>query len=368
LNLRDIATLALLTALTACKREAVTTPTPPQTQAIAAPVQEADPIVARVDLTDIHLSQVRERLGQTAATEQREAAIAMSLVAAVQDGLVVREMAVLKALPQPGETNAHAADRFLAGVWKANPTCVLDPRDLRFAYLRDLGKYKHPASFTVWDAQFQCCPDVDQCPLLQSEACRKVVNPQAQALATEIRKALATLPALGAAADVTSVTVEQSPLKDKHIPAFEQAVATWNAREPRLQLRRYTFFRQGEKGFEKARFQPGEPHVEQAVQGAKLGDVLGPIETAWGVDVVLLVAREPLRAGLDDEAVVDQVRKRACEEAAQIQRIEYRTRLLAGARLEWRKAAIEQAFGKAVVRKLPPDATARELPHIAPGL
>lgn len=336
-------------------------PAPAQVAAVAE-----DLIVARADLSDVRLAAVRERLAQIPPTEQRETGIVQALLAAAQDQLIVREMAVLHETPQPGETAAQAADRFLAGVWRADPNCAVDLRDVKWAYLRDLGKYKHPTSFTVWDAQFQCCPDVEQCPLMQDEACRKQVRPQAEALAQSLRKGFAALPPIGLAAQATDVALESTPLKLRHIPAFEEAVAA--TREARLKLRRYTYFKQGEKGFEGAKFQPGEPRIEAVVDKARLGDVLGPIDTAWGIDVVLLVAREPARSGLLDPAVAAEVRGKACAEQAQLARVDYRQRLLAGSRLEWRKDAIARAFGREVLARLPPDATAREAPSMPAGL
>ncbi len=311
---------------------------------------------------------MRERLAQIPPTEQRETGIAQALVVAAQDQLIVREMAVLHETPKPGETAAQAADRFLAGVWRADPGCAVDLRDVKWAYLREMGKYKHPSSFTVWDAQFQCCPDAEQCPLLQDEACRKQVRPLAEALAQQVRKHFAGLPSIGLAVDATDVALESTPLKSRHMPAFEEAVAGQAAREPRLKLRRYTYFKQGEKGFEGGKFQPGEPRIEAVVDKARLGDVLGPIDTAWGIDVVLLVAREPARTGMLDARVVAEVRGKACADQAQLARIDYRQRLLAAARLEWRRAAIAQVFGKEVLARLPADATARVAPSMPSGL
>lgn len=354
--------LAIAVLAIACRQPAPAAK--PVAAAVPAPAPEA--ILARIDLSDVQLGHVRDRLALVPATTPKDAAVVQALVEAAADLLVVREMAVLKELPRPGERPFQTANRFLAGVWRADAGCQLDPRDLKWTYMRDLGRYKHPASFTVWDAQFQCCPDIEHCPLLPSEACRKAVRPEVERLASEVRNAFAKLPSIGLAAEASAVTQNASPLQARHVPIFESLVAAAAVREPRLKLRRYTFYAQGIKGFEDAHFQIGEPAIAAAVAKAKLGDVLGPIDTDWGLDVVLLVARAPTRAGLLDNAVDAEVRAQACEDIATVQRVDYRQRLVAGARLEWRKDAILKAFGADVVKKLPPDATSRELPHLSP--
>lgn len=364
---RAVLALACLGLLAACKR-----PTPAPAPADAAPPVaaapiEADPVLAKIDLSEVRLSHVRDRLGRAAPTESRTTATVQALLEAAADVLVVREMAVLKQVPQPGERPWQAADRFLHGVWTGK-ACNLAEADLRWVYLRDVGKYKHPPSFTVWDAQLQCCPDPATCKLVEAEACRKAVRPLAEELAAHLAAEFAQLPPLGPAADATLTTLDSSPVRAARLPAFEAAVAARQAREPRLQLRRYTFFQQGHPGFEKANFRPTDPAIEAAVRGARLGDVLGPLDTAWGLDVVLLVAREPARTGMGSDDVQAQVRAQACEELAAVERAEYRQRLVQGAVLHWDRPAIERAFGKDVVALLPADASQRELPHIPSGM
>jgi hypothetical protein len=97
----------------------------------------------------------------------------------------------------------------------------------------------------------------------------------------------------------------------------------------------------------------------------RLGDVVGPVDSEWGLDVVLLVAREPLReGGLDDAAVRKAVEKQACEGVVQQERAGYRQRLLKGARFEWRKDALNKAFGPDVAPHLPSDWRAVKQPNV----
>lgn len=354
--------------LLACQREPPPKPAPAQV-APATAAKAADPNIAQVDLSTVHLSQVQERLGQTVHAENQDTAVAEAILAAATDVLVVREMAVLHELPLPGERLWQTTDRFLAAVWSGKGHCSIGSPDLHWTYLRDVGRYKHPASTTVWDAQFVCCDTTAGCPLLEEEACRKRLRPMATQLAADLRASFAKMPALGPAADATTTTIDDSPARAQRVPEFEARVAAGTDREPKLQLRRYTFFASREPGFEKARFRKTDPAMEAATAKLRLGEIAGPMDTAWGLDVVMVVAREPRKfGGLDDPAIREEVSHQACEDAAQQERSAYRQKLLAAAHVVWNKPLIAKMFGKKVLALLPPDATARELPHIPPGM
>lgn len=370
---------ALFEVCGACKSPAPakTAATSPAPSAPNAPAAAGDPIVAKVDLSEIRAARVRDRLalpppprqaGDTAdqKTPTAEEKIAQAIVWAATDVLVVREMAVLKEFPRPSETDLQASERFLAGVWRADAGCDAGAQEVQLAYLRDIGKYKHPASFTLWDAQFQCCVDVDHCPAADLSACRAAMLPAATRLKEKLSQALAQIP-VALPLDATC-ELDQSPFKARQVPAFEGVVAELATAQPKLELRRYTAFDAQDTAFQNAHFRQTDPALARAAQQAKLGELLGPIETIWGVDVALVVARDHARYGKSDPAVVADVRAKICREMAQQQRDAYRERLLKGALIYWQKPTIEQIFGKGVVQLLPPDATARLRPNLPPGL
>ena len=324
--------------------------------------------MAQVDLGQVTLAQVRERLGQTVHADSADVAAAESILAAATDVLVIREMAVLKEAPRPGERPWQAVDRFLAAVWNGKGGCNLGKDDLRWTYLREVGRYKHPASTTVWDAQFVCCDTTAGCPIAEDEACRKRMRPLADHLGETLRAAFARLPALGPSGDATVTTIDDSPVRALRVPEFEAQVAALTDKEPKVQLRRYTFFARGEPGFEKAHFRSADPAMEQDAVHRRLGEIAGPIDSAWGADIYMVVAREPSKnGGLEQPEIRSEVERQACADAAAQERNLYRQKLLAGARVLWNKDLIIKTFGKKALALLPPDASARELPHIPPG-
>lgn len=349
----------------ACQRQAPPTPAPLAAPALPTPAPE---VIAQVDLGQVTLAQVRERLGQTVHADSADTAAAEAILAAATDVLVIREMAVLKEAPKADERPWQAVDRFLSAVWNGKGGCNLGKDDLRWTYLREVGRYKHPASTTVWDAQFVCCDTTAGCPITEEEACRKRLRPLADRLSQDLRAAFARMPPLGAAAEVTLTTIDDSPVRALRVPEFEAQVAGLTDKEPKVQLRRYTFFARGEPGFEKAHFRSTDPAMEQDALRRHLGEIAGPIDTAWGADVYMVVAREPSKnGGLEQAEIRSEVEKQACADAATQERNLYRQKLLAGARVLWNKDLIVKAFGKRVMALLPPDASARELPHIPPG-
>jgi hypothetical protein len=344
-SLLALVPLALSLAV-ACGRSSPPAPRP-------SPVakETADPVVAQVDLSELRLSQVQDRLDTTIYADSKADAAAQALQLAVSDVLVVREMAVIGQKPLPGERFSQASDRFLAQVWTGRNACPATEPDLKWAYLSEMGRYKHPPSFTLWDAQVQCCEDVDACPQATLQACRDDLRPMLDALRAAAARELAALPPLPV--DVTQVALDQSAVRDRHVPAFEGVVANASAHEPRLQLRRYTAFA-ADPAFPRRGFRRTDPQLERMARDAALGSVVGPIETVWGLSVALIVAREPpAEGGLEDPAVRKAVHLRLCELSAVEERQAYRGRLLKGALVKWRDDLIRRRFGDEVVRKLP---------------
>ena len=340
-------------------------PPAPLARPAAAPAPASpDPVVARVDLSDVHLSQVRARLGDTAQTPPPE--IAQALLGAVSDTLVLRELAVLDHRPRPGESAHEAAARFLAGIWSADNGCPNLSKDaLRMAWMAARGQLHHPSRMTIWEGQFVCCTSPATCEPAAASACKARLHPAATGLHHRIHAGLP--PATGLAAGVTMIALADSPLASSHGAVAEVEIADLSVAVTELRLRRYTFHGQNEPGFAGARLVPTEPEVEAAARRAALGAAVGPIETVWGWSVFVLVAREPVhRATFDDPGVRQRLRLEVCTEQVEAERLAYRKRLLGGARLLWQRPAIEAAFGAAVVAALAPDASANVAPHV-PG-
>ena len=344
--------LSLLALILACGK--------PEAPKRAEPLPAAavsDPVLGKIDQFDLRLSHVRDRLARLPPTLAAEDAAVRALVLAAEDQLAVREMHVLKETEKPDERPWQAAERFAANVWRGEPNCEADPGEVKLLYMQQLAKYKHPAKFATWDAQMQCCPDPEKCPRHELESCRRATLPVMQRLAEQLQAQLGALPALGLAADVTDVDVAHSPVKGARTDAFEAAVANAAAHEPRLQLRRYDFFRQGEPGMGGGHFRPGEPNLAQWAESARLGDLSKPVETVWGWSVALLAAREPTRSGKADPVIVAQLTAAACQQMAERQRQEWRDGLLRAAVLRWDRAQIESHFGATVYQRLPRNAS-----------
>ncbi|MBM4341783.1 MAG: hypothetical protein FJ100_00195 [Deltaproteobacteria bacterium] len=332
--------IAVLAVAMACGRARVPAPAD-------VPVPgEGDPVVAKVDLGVLRWSQLSERLRELRGEDQAEV---RALALAASDVLVVREMQVVGQAPAATETTAQAADRFLASVWNERRGCALTDDEIRLAYLQNLARYKHPPGWTVWQVQTRCCPE-PPCALAEKEACLGAARPAVQALAGQLRKAFADLPAMGAAADATAVQLAHSPLRDRHVPAFEEVVAQAQAAGAKLQLLRYSFWQTGVAGFEKAPFRRADPAVERTAAQARLGDIVGPVDTEDEIAVFTVAARQPLALGLprDASASVDpqvieaqrELRLDLCRDVAKRERQEYREKLLAGAVLQWDEHAL----------------------------
>lgn len=303
--------------------------------------------MAKVDLGVLRWSQLSARLTELRGEDQAEV---RALALAASDVLVVREMQVVGQAPAPTETTAQAADRFLASVWNEHRGCALTADEIRLAYLQNLARYKHPPGWTVWQVQTRCCPQAP-CPIGDKEACLGAARPAMTALAAQLRKAFAALPVPALAADAAEVKLADSPWRDKHLPAFEEAVAAAQATGLKVQMLRYSFWKTGVPGFEKAPFRRADPAVERAAAAARLGQIVGPVDTEDELAVLTVAARQPLALGLprDVSASIDpqvvaaerDLRLELCRDVAKRERQEYREKLLAGAVIEWDDKALQ---------------------------
>lgn len=317
-------------------------------------------MVADVDLGHLKLSQLQERLRSLKGEPEAEV---RALALAASDVLVVREMGVVGGAVAPTETVAQAADRFLAQVWDGKRGCALTEAEVRLAYMQNLGKYKHPPGWSVWQAQVRCCTKPEGCPQLDVAACLHENRPTVDKLTTAMRTAFAELP-VGQAADATELNLPESPLRFKHLPKFEQLVADAQASGARqLELVRYSFWQRNVPGFEKAQFRRADPVVEAAAKRAKIGEVLGPLEGEDSLYAVVVAARQPLALGIpkDPTALLAdaqatkaeaEIRMQLCLDAAVQERQAYRERLLGGALVVWQASALKGHVSDAAVQKV----------------
>jgi len=320
----------------------------------------ADPVVAEVDLDVLRWSQVDERLRALAGQPEAEV---RALALAASDVLVVREMKVVGGARAATETAAQAADRFVASVWNGSRGCAVSDDEIRLAYLQNLARYKHPPGWTVWQAQTRCCGDGASCPHDQIAACLAEEHTALTALADALRADFRAWP-VGPAAGATLVTLATSPLRDHHLPAFERGVADLQARgHRRIELVRYSFWQRGVAGFPDSAFRHADPAVERAASRARIGEVIGPLRGEAMEFVAVVAARQPLALGLpknptsgvaDDGALRAQLELRAelCAKAAVDERQAYRERLLGGARLVWREAALRGRIGDRAIERI----------------
>jgi len=336
--------LLLVAVAPACKRSATRSVQAPVTDAAPAPPPERpadDPaaVVATVDLEKITLGHLKARLAGDAPTPAR---IGSALVAAATDVLVLREGRVLKLLPESGETPPETSDRLLTAIFSAARHCGgVGDRDLKLAYMDQLARFKHPASWTVWTA-------------LSADPAR------ARQLARKLRRSLPAPPHLPLS---TTCTLDDSPVLSSHAKAFEAEVAELAAQGTGTELRRYTFFAQDDPQIPAGHFRGTDPAVARAVAGMAIGGLTDVVHGVDGHHVVLLVCRDRRRfSGLDDPGVKAELRRVLCKRSADLARQEYLGRLTARATVRWHRDTLRRAFGDEVVAALPPDSSRRERP------
>lgn len=362
---------ALFLLLLACSKAAPSSPAvqPTVVAVDAAAAAPADPLVLRVDRTEVAASAVLERRRQLepAAAELGLDATQVgvqAVLAAATDALVVREFGALGLHQAATETTAQAADRLLQLTYSGE-RCALTDDDIKLAIMSDLGRYKQPPSLTLWDVQWVCCDDPDTCDHSATAACRSQAEPAVHELHAALRAALAPLPAIRKAG---VVEVNASGLRERHLPAIEEAVAAAQARWPAVRLRRYRVWERGHEGFANAPLRVTDPALERAARAAQVGELVGPVATVWGWNIALLAGRSAARNGSADPDAVAEARGEACKQWAARERQDYRERLLRGAHLTWHEAPLRALLGDAVWQRLPPDSDHRALPHIPEGL
>ena len=350
---------AALLVLASCSRPAPKAAVSTDAQATPAQLaaaEAANPVVAQVDLSPLRWKDVAQRLAELKGEHDAEV---RAVLLAASDVRVAREMAVVGQAPAATETAAQAADRFLAQVWDGKRGCAVTEAELRLAYMQDLSSYKHPPSWTVWDLQSACCAEGSDCPVLEQERCRQQVRPHLLKFADDLRKAYSRLPALGLAATATEVALAESPLKQRHLPQFEEGAAALQAAGQPVKLLRYSFWKQNVAGFEKAPFRRADPAVEQAAQAANLGEVLGPFDGDDALHVAVVAARKPQSVGLPKTATATEespvalaLRAKLCGQAAETERHLYRQRLVQGARILWKADALTGRLPAAALDQL----------------
>ncbi|MEY3011329.1 MAG: hypothetical protein RIT45_64 [Pseudomonadota bacterium] len=365
---RALLLLALLASAGACSRAPTPAPAPspsppaPVPTPIAAATDEADPIVADVDLGVVRASDVRARLPASAGPRPDPEAVLAAIGAAVLDTLALRELAVLDLRPAPGEPRAAAVDRLLQGAFSGVDCARVTDETIRIRYLSDVRRWRHPRSLTVWEAGVVCCEDPADCDMPTRTSCLSGAMPALQTL----RKRLAeTLPALEPPRPVTpgtDVALADSPCQQARIPAFEAAVA---AAGPPIRLRRYTFFPRADRRFPAAAFRRADPLLEPAVEAlAAIGALTPVVETSDGAAFAMAVAHEPASfLEREDTRVVQTLRREACADLARAERDAFLERLGRAADVRWRTDAMRAAFGVEVAGRLQPWRL-RETPHV----
>jgi|GEM_PF-2281124 len=320
-----------------------------------APAPPPDPEIAKVDGAPLRLSAYKDRFARMPLGTTPVDALEM----AVTDLLVVREMGVLGVRPKEGETTALAADRFLDATYKLEGSCptIADP-DLKWVYLREVGRFRHPEGWVVWEARWSCCEDADTCASDAARACFAATEADAVAFATRAKAQIEAIELPDEASEADAQVDDASGMPRTaavrlRAPIFEALVAEEAARSPRLELLRYRFFYEFTRGPGDQRgYRSADEPLATAVRGAKTGSVVGPVRTRTGRHVDLVVAREPaLQGGLANADVRKRVERAACREMHQLARNQYLAALRKGAKVLWHRDTIRTELGEAALAK-----------------
>ncbi len=339
---------------------AIATATPPPPPEVAN-----DDLVARVDFGSIRVADVRARLEGVG-----DEAVLRALGAAVLDELALRELRVIGHGPKPGESRSQAVDRLLPQVFGGAGCARVDDAAIRLRFMGALGRFRHPRSWTVWEAYLPCCDEVG-CEAATRARCLAETAPAARALAGTLRTALAAVDLAAAVSEGAAWPLNTSPARRDAVPAFETtiaAAATVGAR--RWQLRRYTFFGRGDQRFPETSFRRVDPAFEAAVAALDaLGTIAGPVELERGWSVAMLVAHEPLRwSDVTDADVTAELRAEVCAQLVQQERDAWLERLGQTATVHWNQAQIRAVWGAGVVSRLPVWSREERLRAAAPTL
>lgn len=308
---RKIDLLAILVAVSLVASACGKKPRPiveANTPAPAPAAPKNSDVAARVDLSDVTLGHVRAHLSKRPVTPE---SVAESVVAAIVDVLVLRELAVLDIRPRTDEPKPEAVRRLLNQVYSPHTHCGgVSQRDLKLAYMTQLARFKHPASWTLWTALTP-------------------VEDDAKRLVAALSTALPPPPDLPSE---TTCTGPDGPVAKSHAVPFEQVVASLPNPATPIQLRRYTFYDQQDPKIAPGHFRGTDPNVAAAVSGLKIGALTGPIRGATAWHVVLVVCRDKRRfSALSDPTVQAELRVQMCQGAADLARKEHIERLLKGA-------------------------------------
>ncbi len=303
--------------------------------------------MATVDDAPIQLRDIRARMAPGTVTAKL---VAAAVVQAVVDSLVLRELAALDIHPASGESKPVAVDRLLAEIYAPARHCAgISERDMKTAYIQQMTRFKHPASWTLWTALVQH-PD---------PAKRRAIS---QAIADIARNRLPPPPELPAS---TTCLVDDSPVMASHAKPFEAVVAELSDETTAVQLRRYTAYDQDDAEIPGRHFRSTDPIVSAAARALKIGELRGPISAAEGDHVVLLVCRQDRRFDrLQSPAAKRELVQMLCSHAANTARSDYLQRLLGGATIRWQRPLIERAFGAGMAKELPPDVSERSRPKL----
>lgn len=303
-------------------------------------------VVAVVDTSTITLGHLQQHLpAQKPGSKSTDPQVlAQAMVAAIVDALLLRELAVLDIRPRANERQSDAARRLSAEVFSPQRHCGgVSGADLRLAYMSELSRFKHPASWTVWSAIAATRADGDR-------------------LAKALRDALPSPPDLPADATCTGPT---SPVFESHAQAFERVVGSLPLAATQAVLRRYTFYDQDDPKIPRGHFRGTVWPVAEAVRAMKIGGLAGPVKAHDGHHVVLLVCRDRRRFdGPEAPNVQIDLRNRVCKGAAEQARQDHVERLIKGATVTYRRQTLTAAFGADALEKLPPDSTARRRPTL----
>ena len=329
----------------------------------AAPGESS--VVATVDFGTVSVGDVRARLDGVG-----DDAVLRALGSAVLDELALRELRVIGQGPASGESRSHAVDRLLPQVFGSAGCARVDNAAVRLRFMGELGRFRHPRSWTVWEAFLPCCDDAG-CDSAARARCLSETAPAARALVASLQGAMAPLDLAAPVTEGAVWPLATSPAQRDAMPAFEGTLAAAPMASGRAwQLRRYTFFGRGDERFPESSFRRVDPALEAAVANlGALGAVAGPVELERGWSVAMLAAHEPTRwANVTDADVATALRAEACAVLVQQERDAWLERLGNAATVRWHPEVVRAVWGAGVAARLPVWSRTERLRAAAPTL
>ncbi len=228
----------------------------------AVPTPAADPVVATVAGVTIRAATVWQLVDDapTAGDALKEAIV---LVA------VAGEARLQLGEDVAGLSHKAAAERLLRRLFDPGKRCARLPEPAkRQHYAETAWRFMAPAAYTVVDLQVLCCSHPKRCHTAEATECRVTTLAGAQALREELG---------------TTATAA----------ALRKRFAAERETNPRLGIKRYTFYYDPAGNRMNSRLQEVDHEVAEAVAALQPGETSGLVTTRFGHHILFLESSRP---------------------------------------------------------------------------